>query len=536
MSSPDNAVLSGLAQWWRRDVVGDIDRAGVVAAVEADAAWSWRYAFMVVLSAGIAVLGLLQSSPAVVIGAMLISPLMGPIIGLGFALAVFDWTDVRRAVVALAAGSALAVGFTALVVLASPLQAVTAEILARTRPNLFDLLIAIFSALAGSYATIRGKGATIVGVAIATALMPPLATVGFGLATGSAAIAGGALALFVTNLLAIALCAAVMARLFGFAAALSPGQSRRQMIGIVVVFIAMAIPLAIALRQIAWESLAARQLRSAIAESFGSDARISQFDIDFAQRPVKANAVVLTNRFRTGAPAAATAAARRILGADAAVSVEQLLVNQDGSRLQRERAALAQAEAARAGAGESAALAAALATLAGREPGEVLIDATDHRALVIARLPANLGRLAAGEAAIAARHPDWQVTVMPPVGTPLVIGFAAGSSDADTITPGSIDTAVWALKRWDIARVEATGRAASRDDGRGDRRALARARADTVAALLTARGLVATTDIDPIGPRQRAAEVEQGMAAFRSVALAGAPPAPAAAPPEPSPR
>ena len=66
---------------------------------------------------------------------MLISPLMGPIIGLGFALAVFDWRDVRRSLAALAAGSAIAVAFTALVVTVSPLQAVTSEILARTRPN-----------------------------------------------------------------------------------------------------------------------------------------------------------------------------------------------------------------------------------------------------------------------------------------------------------------------------------------------------------------------------------------------------------------
>ena len=164
--------------------------------------------------------------------------------------------------------AAIAVAFTALVVTVSPLQAVTSEILARTRPNLFDLLIAVLSALAGAYATIRGKGATIVGVAIATALMPPLATVGFGIATGSAEIAGGALALFFTNLLAIALCAAIMARLFGFGTSLSPQQSRRQAIGIIVVFIAMAVPLGLSLRRIAWESVATRQLRAAVENSF----------------------------------------------------------------------------------------------------------------------------------------------------------------------------------------------------------------------------------------------------------------------------
>ena len=130
---------------------------------------------MTMMSAGIAVLGLLLSSPAVVIGAMLISPLMNPILGLGFSLALFDFAELRRSLSALAIGATAALLFTAFIVLVSPLKAPTAEILARTRPNLFDLLVALFAALAGTFAIIRGRGETIVGVAIATALMPPLA-------------------------------------------------------------------------------------------------------------------------------------------------------------------------------------------------------------------------------------------------------------------------------------------------------------------------------------------------------------------------
>lgn len=504
-----------IRDWWRHDVVGAIDRQAIMATVEEESGWSLRYAFMIILSAGIAVLGLLQSSPAVIIGAMLISPLMGPIIGLGFALAVFDWRDVRRAVAALAAGSILAVAFTALVVSISPLQAVTSEILARTRPNLFDLLIAVFSALAGAYATIRGKGATIVGVAIATALMPPLATVGFGIATGSGEIAGGALALFFTNLLAIALCAAIMARLFGFGTALSPDQTRRQALFITIVFVAMAIPLGLSLRRIAWESVATRQLRTAVEASFPGHAQLSQFDIDFAASPVTANAVVLTETFRPDAPAAATAAARRLLGPDASITVEQILINNSTPDIARERSALAQAEAARTASDEPARIAAALAALSGRDPTETLVDVTNRRAAVTARAPANLARLMAGEAAIAARHPGWQITVLPPAGTPLTIPFAPGSAEPDPVT---LEPALWALKRWDSATVRVTGCAASRDDGRNPR-ALALTRATAVADQLTAQGLTATPDADPPGPRQRAAEAETGLAAFRSVSL-----------------
>ena len=168
---------------------------------------------MVSMSAGIAILGLLLSSPAVVIGAMLLSPLMDPIMGVGFSLAIGDYRWLRHSARSLAIGALFAILFTALVVFMSPLQTVTSEIAARTRPNLFDLVVAIFSAIAGGYAIIRGREGTIVGVAIATALMPPLAVVGFGLATLNGTVFWGALFLFFTNLTAIALTGTAMARI-----------------------------------------------------------------------------------------------------------------------------------------------------------------------------------------------------------------------------------------------------------------------------------------------------------------------------------
>jgi uncharacterized hydrophobic protein (TIGR00271 family) len=223
-----------------------------------------RYAFMVVMSCGIAILGLLQSSAAVVIGAMLISPLMGPIVQLGFSLCVVDFRLMRRALYALALGVVLAL-FTAMcVVWLSPLKEATSEILARTQPNLFDLLVALFSGLAGGYAVITRKGEAIVGVAIATALMPPLAVVAFGLATGNMAIAGGAFFLFMTNLLAIAFSVTLIAKWYGFGIENSPQHTAWQAGVIVVTFILLAIPLGLALRGIAEQAWTANQARVAI--------------------------------------------------------------------------------------------------------------------------------------------------------------------------------------------------------------------------------------------------------------------------------
>jgi len=290
-------------RWWNRVVVGSVDHGAVLARVHADTGFSGRYAFLVVIAVMISILGLLLPSSAVLIGAMLISPLMMPIIGLGFGLATFDLAEIRRAGFALAAGAVIAVVLSAGFVALSPVQTVTSEIAGRTKPNLFDLLVALLSALAGGYALIRGRGETVVGVAIAIALMPPLAVVGFGIATWNATVAGGALLLFFTNLVTIALTAALMARLYGFGGHLSPAQTRLQGLLILTGLAALAVPLAFALKQIAWEALAQRQIQSAIRASFPREARISQLDIDFGRRPERVRAVIFTPGYRKQADA-----------------------------------------------------------------------------------------------------------------------------------------------------------------------------------------------------------------------------------------
>ncbi|WP_439533080.1 DUF389 domain-containing protein [Polymorphobacter sp.] len=508
-----------LVRWWRLAVIGRLDHAAVVARIDNDAGWSLRYLFMVLMSAGIAILGLLQSSPAVVIGAMLISPLMGPIIGLGFALAIFDWREVRRAITALAMGSLVAVAITALIVLASPLQSVTSEILARTRPSLFDLLVAIFSALAGTYATIRGRGETVVGVAIATALMPPLAVVGYGLATFNLAIFGGALALFLTNFIAIALSAALMARLYGFAEGLSPRQSQRQTLMISGVFILLSIPLALSLRQIASEAIATRALRSAVIEEFGSGTRISQLETDYAGTPQSASVVVVTRSFRAGADKRVQAAWQARMGENAIVNLSQLVADQDLPRIEQERNALA--EARRREAGESAVAAGlvdALLLITGAPEENIVVDRVQRRVEVRALPGTSLPTLALGEARLATRHPDWQIRIIPPITSELRIDFDPGSAALSAGGRLALDTTRWALDRWNIRTVRVIGRIASSGDGPAT---LAAARAEAVRAALAAgeRPLIATAETDLPGPLQRASERERGPALYRSVVI-----------------
>lgn len=172
---------------------------------------------MISLSGLIAALGLLLSSPAVVIGAMLVAPLMSAVIALGLAVVQGDKRLLRIAGHTVLMGIGLAMGISLLVGLLAPGKLLTAEMLARSSPTLLDLIVALASGAAGAYALCRQDVSTsLPGVAIAVALVPPLATIGLSLSQGDWRIAGGAMLLFATNLIAIAAMGSVVFLMLGF--------------------------------------------------------------------------------------------------------------------------------------------------------------------------------------------------------------------------------------------------------------------------------------------------------------------------------
>lgn len=165
----------------------------------------------------IACVGLNVNSTAVIIGAMLISPLMGPIIGMGYSLATYDFTLLKKA--ASNFGFAVASGLitSTLYFLVTPINEAHSELLARTQPNIYDVLIALFGGLAGIIAmSSKIKGNIIPGVAIATALMPPLCTAGYGLATANWSYFLGAFYLFTINTVFIGAATLITVRLLKF--------------------------------------------------------------------------------------------------------------------------------------------------------------------------------------------------------------------------------------------------------------------------------------------------------------------------------
>jgi len=165
----------------------------------------------------IASLGLNVNSTAVIIGAMLVSPLMGPIIGLGFGMAINDLSILKRSFFSYLFSGGVGLATSTVFFLLSPINDAHSEILARTSPNIYDVLIALFGGLAGILATSsRLKGNVIPGVAIATALMPPLCTAGYGLATFQFQFFFGAFYLFLINTVFIALATLVTTRFLKF--------------------------------------------------------------------------------------------------------------------------------------------------------------------------------------------------------------------------------------------------------------------------------------------------------------------------------
>lgn len=153
----------------------------------------------------IASLGLNINSTAVIIGAMLISPLMGPILGMGLAVGIDDLPLLRRAVKNYMVATIIGIITATVYFLLTPFQGVQSELLARTEPTIYDVLIAFFGGAAGIVAaSIKDKGNVIPGVAIATALMPPLCTAGYGIATGNLAFFAGASLLYFINTVFIA--------------------------------------------------------------------------------------------------------------------------------------------------------------------------------------------------------------------------------------------------------------------------------------------------------------------------------------------
>jgi uncharacterized hydrophobic protein (TIGR00271 family) len=204
--------------------------------------------WILICSILVASIGLINNSPAVIIGAMLISPLMGPIRGIGYALSANDFKVLIQSLKNFGIMVAASVIASYLFYLITPIKSETSELLSRTKPHVLDILIAFFGGLAGVIATIvKNKTTTITvvpGVAIATALMPPLCTVGYGMAMGNWSYFIGAFYLFLLNSVFICLSTFIVLRLLSFPKVkfVNPKIERKVKVYVFTVLLLIVIP------------------------------------------------------------------------------------------------------------------------------------------------------------------------------------------------------------------------------------------------------------------------------------------------------
>lgn len=380
-------------------------RAALLASIARAARLSPTYLMLVALATAIAHVGLLMDSPPVIIGAMLISPLLGPIMAFGFGVAIFELALLRRAALSLGAGMVLAVLIAIVLTWISPIQDVTPSILARVRPNLLDLLVAVFGGIAGAYATVRREAISLVGVAIATALVPPLAVVGFSIATARFDYAWGALLLFITNATAIALMATITARIRGFGTQLSPRQSWAQTTGIILTLIALAIPLGLRLGANVREARAQSAINRELQGLAGPGARIDRLDSNLASSPAQIDAVVMAPTFKDGLQERFADRVEGLLGRDANVRLVQ--IKSGTPEADDARRALEDVVATeRARKEEVTRLRATLARIVEGDSSSVLVDAERRSARVFSAEPLPDATLAALQIAF----PGWTIT------------------------------------------------------------------------------------------------------------------------------
>lgn len=253
------------------EIRSNTDAAATKESIIADIPFKGHTSWILVCSIFIASIGLNANSTAVVIGAMLISPLMGPILGMGMSLAINDIDTLRRSLKNFTVMVVLSVITAFLFFYLFPLRDESSELLARTKPDIRDVLIAFFGGLALVIA--RAKKGTIAsvifGVAIATALMPPLCTVGFGLAIGKPWYAAGAMYLFIINTIFIGLATFLVIKFLRFPMVRYANSHRRRLIARLasITGILVMIPAGFTFYQVFQESLFKKQAQEFLKET-----------------------------------------------------------------------------------------------------------------------------------------------------------------------------------------------------------------------------------------------------------------------------
>ncbi|MDD4881814.1 MAG: DUF389 domain-containing protein, partial [Gallionellaceae bacterium] len=384
------------------------------------------------------------------------------------------------------------------------------------------LLVAVLSGMVAGYAVTHRKIGTVAGVAIATALMPPLAASGYGLATGDMRIFQGAFFLFLTNMLAIAFSVAAMAMWYGFGNLRTPRNLLWQTTLAGAILVVLSIPLIRTLNESVAKTLTVNEVESVLRQGLKLEgASLDKLNVNLAEgKPVQISAVVFTREFDQSAHDRLLPKLQERLGRPVEFALDQVVLGDALMQAQASQSVLANP----VGAALQGSVAMTDAQLLVRHLRELLplplvlseVDANSKVAKlqVAPGFAGNLQTLRQMEERLQKRFPAWQVTVIPPMRPLPDIAFLAGKAELAERGRQSLNTALWALERWQVAAVEVTGTAALNEAGRKTA-LLTRQRAELLAGQLRAAGLTASATTDYPATNQKTREKELGIAAWR---------------------
>jgi len=283
MSDTDKTSRSDIADSWFKLFFKDIfeldkgvDQEATIQKITSEQSMTGANAWMLICSIMIASIGLNLDSQAVIIGAMLISPLMSPILGIGLGVAINDKDALNHALSHFASAIVIALVTSTLYFLISPLDEFTPQIESRTEPTFLDVFIAIFGGIAGIISIARKDiSTTLPGVAIATALMPPLCVAGYGIANGSWAVASKAFYLFFLNSFFVAFATYVILKRMHFPKKVyrNPKERRRNIIFVSIFSILTVIPSLFIFKSVYYEFTRDQKLKQFINNTFDGRSR-----------------------------------------------------------------------------------------------------------------------------------------------------------------------------------------------------------------------------------------------------------------------
>ncbi|MCH9753492.1 MAG: DUF389 domain-containing protein [Alphaproteobacteria bacterium] len=473
-----------------RDFVLAVNHKEVISSLTHDARFTVRYIFMIIISISIATMGIILDDMSVIVGAMLISPMMSPIVLLGFSICRVNYTEFLHSIRSIIIGIFVAILFSFLIVKISPVHEVTDVVLSATKANIYNLLVALFSGAAGAYTKIKRKGEEIIGVAIASSLMPPLSVIGFSIATGHYDMAQEAAFLFITNLIAIALAGTILARWYGFGFRVSKIHLIWQISIYSIAILILSVPLVITLKKVAYELKAQHIIHDTIHESFGENAELNIEKIHFPnslEKPIKVSVIVFTNKFRTEAEKNIKNTIASKLAQPISLKLDQVLYSTTATPEKKYTMPTSEKN---------------IISMV-RESTHIpirLINVNMHlHSIEIFLTPSihqSLKAMHAAEIDLRKTFSGWTVRVIPPTMSIPVLYFGNNKTTLDTDSLESLKSIIWLLDRWQVYEVTVTGFSNNKEYGSNENPPISAERVNYIVKKLSKNGIKAIPTIE----------------------------------------